>query len=637
MSGSPYPCQPYSSRLDAVDAALSVVGNSFQPAFSNNTNGLQRFQVLANGGDGYATFDFRSEHTPSSSPEVSLRINADEGFNVQHGSSFLSATRNAVSMQRGGRFLQLNDSGYLVSDPANFRTAIDGASLADNTFTGLQQFSGTNTPGLQLKSLTDAQITALATASALPNGSLLVSSTTNRARIRLNGVTEEVITTAGGQTINGALTVGTQLTSGSSSSDTRAVFQSNNSLAYAVSRGTGRYYLGASANTTTPDLVFSNNAGTERLRLSDAGNLTASGTLAGQILSLSGPDVANTIQTTASGGITFSRAGAAGSWIAPSDGRYQMRSDGYIGITSGTNPISGLAVTLSMLNTTTWRMGVSGLNSNADLALANLTASGTVTATGTGTHTFGTTNTVTMAAGVISAVSATIANNATRSSNLVSMSSAFNIGNGNSVLSIGYTGADMGRALSVSSASFTTGAMTIAQTTSANASNTNVSGLSVTGTFQHTDAGGATSIGNGGRFVATNTTASSGTLFGLDVSATTNAANVTGLRVTAATTSGTALAIDAVGSIQTSGTLGWSDVRMPRIVKTLQTQCFESTLSAWQETSRQEASATGARWSCLGATPIVRQTLPAAATDAATTQALANSIRSLLINFGFAN
>lgn len=40
--------------------------------------------------------------------------------------------------------------------------------------------------------------------------------------------------------------------------------------------------------------------------------------------------------------------------------------------------------------------------------------------------------------------------------------------------------------------------------------------------------------------------------------------------------------------------------------------------------------------SFYGATPVARQTVAAAATDAATTQTLANSIRTILINLGLA-
>jgi len=38
--------------------------------------------------------------------------------------------------------------------------------------------------------------------------------------------------------------------------------------------------------------------------------------------------------------------------------------------------------------------------------------------------------------------------------------------------------------------------------------------------------------------------------------------------------------------------------------------------------------------SFYGATPVARQSVPVAATDAATTQALANSLRTALINLG---
>lgn len=88
-----------------------------------------------------------------------------------------------------------------------------------------------------------------------------------------------------------------------------------------------------------------------------------------------------------------------------------------------------------------------------------------------------------------------------------------------------------------------------------------------------------------------------------------------------------------VGSLTIGGDVG---LNRPS-AKQLQTRCFESSLSAWQETSREEANASGPRFSVLGATPIGKQTLPAAATDAATTQTLCNAIRSLLINFGFSN
>lgn len=83
---------------------------------------------------------------------------------------------------------------------------------------------------------------------------------------------------------------------------------------------------------------------------------------------------------------------------------------------------------------------------------------------------------------------------------------------------------------------------------------------------------------------------------------------------------------------------GFSDSRFERpVVGSTAMRTWETSLSAWQEPWRGQASATGARIAFLGATPIVRQSLPAAATDAATTQTLANALRSLAINFGLAN
>jgi hypothetical protein len=59
-------------------------------------------------------------------------------------------------------------------------------------------------------------------------------------------------------------------------------------------------------------------------------------------------------------------------------------------------------------------------------------------------------------------------------------------------------------------------------------------------------------------------------------------------------------------------------------------------LTVSREYLRGEADGTGPRLGFLGAAAVARQVLPAAATDAATTQALANSLRSALINLGLA-
>jgi hypothetical protein len=78
------------------------------------------------------------------------------------------------------------------------------------------------------------------------------------------------------------------------------------------------------------------------------------------------------------------------------------------------------------------------------------------------------------------------------------------------------------------------------------------------------------------------------------------------------------------------------------VVSTDATRTARLTLSTYDATAareglRIETSGTAALIGFLGATAVVRQTLPAAATDAATTQALANSLRTALMNLGLAS
>jgi len=58
--------------------------------------------------------------------------------------------------------------------------------------------------------------------------------------------------------------------------------------------------------------------------------------------------------------------------------------------------------------------------------------------------------------------------------------------------------------------------------------------------------------------------------------------------------------------------------------------------TAARECMRMEASGSVAMLGFLGAVAVVRQTVGAAATDAATTQTLANNLRTALINLGLA-
>ena len=127
----------------------------------------------------------------------------------------------------------------------------------------------------------------------------------------------------------------------------------------------------------------------------------------------------------------------------------------------------------------------------------------------------------------------------------------------------------------------------------------------------------------------------SGTYGGLDTTLSRNSAGVWQMGLGSTSNASGSLVLT---NLTASGTVGFSQSRLQQPSdQVLQTQVYDTTLLAWQETQRSQASPTGAKWSVFGATPIVQQTLPAAATDAATTQTLCNAIRSLLINFGFSN
>jgi hypothetical protein len=79
----------------------------------------------------------------------------------------------------------------------------------------------------------------------------------------------------------------------------------------------------------------------------------------------------------------------------------------------------------------------------------------------------------------------------------------------------------------------------------------------------------------------------------------------------------------------------WSDVT--DATRTGDQVFYSYYTSSARECLRLRGASGGPAMSVFGATPATQQTLPAAATDAATTQALANAIRSVLITFGFCN
>lgn len=104
------------------------------------------------------------------------------------------------------------------------------------------------------------------------------------------------------------------------------------------------------------------------------------------------------------------------------------------------------------------------------------------------------------------------------------------------------------------------------------------------------------------------------------------------------TTIGTSVLCWGPAGVDVTGTLGFSQSRFQQSnSQTLQTQCYDTSLAAWQETSQQKASPSGALYSVLGATPIAKQTHAAVATDLATAITRLNQLCSHLTNFGFFN
>ena len=90
-----------------------------------------------------------------------------------------------------------------IISQAETQAIVDGKlSLTGGTLTGKLAFSGATHSGLCLNSLTTAQYNALTAI----NGDLFRDSTTDRIDARLARGTVELLDTAGGQTINGALT-----------------------------------------------------------------------------------------------------------------------------------------------------------------------------------------------------------------------------------------------------------------------------------------------------------------------------------------------------------------------------------------------------------------------------------------------
>jgi hypothetical protein len=160
--------------------------------------------------------------------------------------------------------------------------------------------------------------------------------------------------------------------------------------------GTGGLVRATSPTLVTPALgtpssgVVTNLTGTASININGTVGATtpasvAATTVTATSISLSGADAsANLIATSASGGITISRAGAPGMWLFPGDGRYVMVSTGYTGWTSGSTPTSGQDSRISRSSAGVLQIGTTANNALGSLLLTNLTASGTLSFTTVG-------------------------------------------------------------------------------------------------------------------------------------------------------------------------------------------------------------------------------------------------------------
>ena len=295
------------------------------------------------------------------------------------------------------------DASLLVSgtlDDARLSSNVALENVA-NVFTAKQSFSGTNHVGLCLNSLTTAQYNAL----TATNGDLFRDSTTDRIDARLARGTVELVDTAGGQQINGALGVtgnitlstGVVVTSGSAGVGVLTINNDGNSRW--VYNG-GEFIVGGAIRPSTTN---ARTLGTSGQRWSTvfgvagdfSGNLTASGTVTAASAILG---------ATSAAGVRDS-SGPRVYWDGNGSGATRLVSDGSIFLERFANNgvvdigTSG-AFSLRLVRGGTAQVT---LASGSTDVTGNLTASGTVTASGTGTHTFGTTNTVTMAAGNLTA------------------------------------------------------------------------------------------------------------------------------------------------------------------------------------------------------------------------------------------
>lgn len=225
---------------------------------------------------------------------------------VLHGNAAGAPTFGAVSLTAdvSGTLPVANGGTGITSFGAGIATWLGtpssanlASAITDETGTGALVFA--NTPTLVTPAIGAATGTSLtlsgndSAAAFVPTGSTVPTnglylpaantvslSTNSTTRLRINSTGETLIAST---TSSNAVF---KLQVGDGSADTRSLFNPSNQFAISMTRSTGNgvFYLGTSA-AAIPDLLFSNNGGTQVASISGAGALT----------------VATTIQTASSG------------------------------------------------------------------------------------------------------------------------------------------------------------------------------------------------------------------------------------------------------------------------------------------------------------------------------------------------
>jgi hypothetical protein len=376
-------------------ARLTSTGNLLVGTTTDSSNG--RLQLATHttsaGGIGFGTETslFRVaagklgvSHIGGTTPQIDLYAGT-----TLRAYFLASGTDVFLSSQTGGLYLRSNNTTAITLDSsqnATFagRAIVNSTTASTSTTTGSLVLSG----GLGVAGA--LYIGGLANVA----GNLTVSGTqaTFPGPVALNVASAPFI-----------------FTHGSTSLDSRALFISNNPYALALQRGStgGKFYIGASADSATPGLTFSDHAGSAVATLSNTGglsmngNLTVSGgtvgTAASTNLTLAGGSSGASLvlgQGT-SGGATFTVPVNSGTLNILQNGTGTMQAN-VKGHGSGTNPDAtssrGATLTLTNLNATDGNGSVVVFQNSGELSSSYILGLNNSHASRTGAILFGTAN-----------------------------------------------------------------------------------------------------------------------------------------------------------------------------------------------------------------------------------------------------